>query len=35
MRDVQRELDLEQVLLDSPEPVVEPSREVGGRLADS
>ena len=35
MRDVQRELDLEQVLLDSPEPVVEPSREVNGRLADS
>ena len=27
MRNVQRELDLEQVLLDSPEPVIEPSRE--------
>jgi CPA1 family monovalent cation:H+ antiporter len=32
MRNVQRELDLEQVLLDSPEPVVEPSREIGERL---
>jgi CPA1 family monovalent cation:H+ antiporter len=32
MRNVQRELDLEQVLLDSPEPVVEPSRELGDRL---
>jgi len=28
MRTVQRELDLEQVLLDSPEPVVEPSSEL-------
>jgi len=28
MRRIQRELDLEQVLLDSPEPVVEPSAEV-------
>lgn len=32
MRTVQRELDLEQVLLDSPEPVIEPSRELGERL---
>ena len=32
MRAVQRELDLEQVLLDSPEPVIEPSRELGDRL---
>lgn len=32
MRTVLRELDLEQVLLDSPEPVIEPSRELGERL---
>jgi CPA1 family monovalent cation:H+ antiporter len=32
MRNVQRELDLEQVLLDSPEPVVEPAREVDEKL---
>jgi CPA1 family monovalent cation:H+ antiporter len=34
MRNVQRELDLEQVLLDSPEPVVEPTRELGERLSE-
>jgi CPA1 family monovalent cation:H+ antiporter len=32
MRNIQRELDLEQVLLDSPEPVIEPSRELGEKL---
>jgi CPA1 family monovalent cation:H+ antiporter len=30
MRSIQRELDLERVLLDSPSPVIEPPREVDG-----